>query len=144
MVKYVYGWFMFEQGTVKKVKKNIAYVEIKRTAKCDGCKACAFGNSLSIVLPSLMETACGPGDSVVLKMPEGSFAGASLLLFLLPLALFFAGLLSGIALGELYMLLFAFTFAGAGVCLSIVADRLLRFNPKYLPVVTDRILTNEK
>ena len=131
---------MTELGTVIKVKKGLAYVEIKRTAKCDGCKACAFGNNMSVVLPSLVERECAAGDTVVLKMPESSFAGASLILFLLPLALFFVGLLSGFMLGPYFMLLFGIIFLALGVALAVLFDRLLRRNPKYMPVVTEKIL----
>ncbi|MCL2797449.1 MAG: SoxR reducing system RseC family protein [Firmicutes bacterium] len=130
---------MTELGVVQKVKKSLAYVEIKRTSKCEGCKACAFGDNMAIVLPSLMECPCAPGDTVVLKMPEQSFAGASLVLFLLPLALFFVGLFSGLALGPYFMLLFAVVFLAIGIGFSVLIDRALRKNPKYVPVVTDRI-----
>ena len=131
---------MYEQGIVKKIKNCLAYVEIQKKPQCNGCRICMFGDETSIVLPSFMETECKIGDTVVLKMPEHPITGASLLLFLLPLALFFAGLLTGFPLGEWFMLFFGLVFAAAGVCISFVVDWLLRFNPKYIPVVTDKIL----
>jgi positive regulator of sigma E activity len=130
---------MLEQGIVKKVKHNLAFVEIRRLEKCDGCKLCAFGGNKSVVWPSIMKTECRPGDSVILEMPQKTMAGSSVLLFLLPLALFSLGLVAGMFLSELFMVLFGFIFALSGAVISFCAERAVRLNPKYAPVVVGRL-----
>jgi sigma-E factor negative regulatory protein RseC len=132
---------MIEEGVVEKVKNNLAFVRIEKSAKCEGCKACAFGGKRQLTLPCVTEVPCAANDRVLLRMPEGSFAGASLLLFLVPLVCLLIGFMIGAALGELYMLLIGFGLAIIGAGVSVLVDRARRHNPKYVPVVFEKILS---
>ena len=136
---------MLEKCTVQRIKGNHAYIELIRTPKCDGCKACAFHGKDKIVLPAIKDCECAAGDTVIVEMPEKQFVFAPLLLFGLPLVCFLIGLMAGrFAGGELLMVLLGFAFAALGYLIAVFADKTLKNNRKYMPIVVERIYFDVK
>ncbi len=136
---------MLEKCTVTRVKGNHAYIELIRHPKCDGCKACAFHGNDKIILPAIKDCECEAGDTVVVQMPEKQFPAASLLLFGIPLVCFLIGLIVGrFASGELLMVGLGFAFAALGYVISALADKAIKNNRTYTPVVVERIYFDVK
>ena len=136
---------MLEKCTVKRVKGNHAYIELVRNPKCDGCKACAFHDRDLIVLPAIKDCECEAGDTVIVEMPAKQYALAPLLLFGVPLAFFLIGLIVGrFAGGELTMVGFGFAFAALGYLIAVLADKTVKNNRKYMPVVVEKIYFDVK
>ncbi len=136
---------MFEKCTVTRVKGKHAYIELIRNPKCDGCKACAFHGGDKIILPAIKDCECEAGDTVVVRMPEKQFPAASLLLFGIPLVCFLIGIVAGRFVGgELIMAVMGFAFAALGYIISVLADRAIKNNRAYTPVVVERIYFDVK
>lgn len=136
---------MLEKCRVNRVKGNHAYIELVRNPKCDGCKACAFYGQDKIVLPAIKGCECEAGDTVVVEMPEKQYILAPLLLFGFPLICFLIGLLIGTAVGgELIMVLFGFAFAALGYSVAVLVDKTIKNNPKFMPIVVERIYFDVK
>jgi positive regulator of sigma E activity len=85
---------MTQNGVVTKLlDKDRAEVAVERgTAcggNCGGCEACVYANRLVVPADNLVYAK--PGDRVVLESRTSSIMGATALIYLLPLAFFFAG-----------------------------------------------------
>lgn len=126
---------MTEVCTVKKVKRDIAYVEIKRTEKCAGCNCCAFNNKNALVVPAKCDKKVSPGQSVIVEMPTRDVGAVNLLIYAIPLALILVGALIGLV-GEWWLQL---TLAAAGLVLGLLCawliDGAYRKKQGVLPVV---------
>ena len=89
---------MKQNGTVTKLlDRGRALVAVERTTACGGhcggCEACVFDSRLLIEAEN---TICArPGEQVVLESETKRVLGAAALVYLLPVALFFAGYAAG-------------------------------------------------
>ncbi|MCI8412774.1 MAG: SoxR reducing system RseC family protein [Clostridia bacterium] len=132
-----------ETCTVQKRKRNLYYIRLTKNAKCEGCKACAFGKKNALIVPALSEIDCAAGDSVAVSMPEKRVKASYVYLYLLPLACMFIGLMIPYGHGESYM----FLGAMAGIAVSVPAvyliERMFRRRKKYLPVIVRKISQKE-
>ena len=93
---------MTQNGVVTKLlDRGRAEVAVERgTAcggKCDGCETCIYASRL--VVNAENGVFAEPGDRVVLESETKSIMGAALLIYMLPVALLFAGYGAGAALG---------------------------------------------
>lgn len=93
---------MTQNGVVTKLLDGgMAEVAVERgTAcggRCDNCEACVYANRL--VVSAENRIYAGPGDRVVLESETKHIMGAAALVYLLPVALFFAGYAIGAAAG---------------------------------------------
>ena len=80
--------FTVDVGIVKKQKNGVYFVEIAKSDKCNGCKACAFGKNEKIVLKANSEVECAVGDKVAIKICHNKNATlAYFTMFCIPLAL---------------------------------------------------------
>ena len=94
---------MTQNGIVTKLlDKGRAEVAVERGTACgghcDGCETCIYASKLLISAENTVYAQ--PGDRVVLESGTKSIMGAALLVYMLPVALFFAGY-AGAALGGL-------------------------------------------
>jgi len=93
---------MTQSGTVTKLlDKGRAMVAVERSTACGGhcggCEACVFDTRLTVEAEN---TICArPGERVVLESETKRVLGAALLVYMLPVALFFVGLGIGAGLG---------------------------------------------
>lgn len=88
---------MTEQGKVIKIEKNEAVVRVQRKSACASCGMCAMkpkDSHIDVRVENALEAK--EGDLVQIKLESGSVAKISLLVYILPLALAVAGMLTGI------------------------------------------------
>lgn len=78
---------------------------------CDGCETCLYASRL--VVSAQNEIYAQPGDRVVLESGTKSIMGAALLVYMLPLALFFAGYAAGACCGLSQGLCVVLSLSGA-------------------------------
>ena len=124
-----------ECGEVYAYKKNVYYVKLTKSAKCEGCKACGFGRKNHVILPARSQVDCNVGDTVFVAMPERDIKGSYVYLYLIPLLLMFVGLLIPYAHGELWMLCGGGIGLAAGIVAIYLFERLFRKREKYLPTI---------
>jgi positive regulator of sigma E activity len=122
---------MDQTGEVIEVNDGILTVRFLRPADCERCRACSGRtHQAQVRIPGKAEV----GDRVVVRLPDGQVAKASLLAYALPLGGLFAGLIVGWVLGGDIPALIG---AAVGLCLSFLAlgvnDRRLRGNDKWQP-----------
>lgn len=124
-----------ERCVVHARKGGLYYVKITKNAKCDGCKACAFGRKNYVVTPAVGEDGYAVGDTVDIRMPQKNVKAPYVYLYLLPLLCLFIGLMIPYGHGELYM----FIGGAIGLACSIPAvyaiEIAFRRRKKYLPVI---------
>lgn len=107
---------MTQNGTVTKLLGNgRAAVAVERSTacggNCGGCEACVFDSRLFVEAEN---TICAqPGERVVLESETKRVMGAVLLVYMLPVALFFLGLGAGAALSLTQGLCAVTSLAGA-------------------------------
>ncbi len=134
---------MTECGVVKKVKRGIAFVEIERNEKCDGCKMCAFGNRSKITMPSVCEIAVEEGQTVSMEMPDRPIGAVALSIYAVPLLTTVLFALIGLA-GTWQLQI---SLAAAGLVLGLAAvvpiERLYRRKSGALPKVISVIVADE-
>ena len=88
---------MTEQGKVIKIEKNEAVVRVQRKSACASCGMCAMkpkDSHIDVRVENALDAK--EGDLVQIKLESGSVAKISLLVYILPLALAVAGMLTGI------------------------------------------------
>ncbi len=135
---------MLEQCTVKKVKKSVAYIELNRSEKCEGCKICSFNRKKTITVPALCDYRVAAGDTVTVEMPTKSVGAASLLIYALPILLMAIGAVIGLA-GSVWL---QAGLCGAGLALGLIAafviDRIYRRKRGVLPRVVSVAENNQE
>lgn len=93
---------MTQNGVVTKLlDKGRAEVSVERGTACgghcDGCETCVYATRLLIHAENAVYAA--PGDRVILESESRSIMGAALLVYMLPVILFFAGYAVGALCG---------------------------------------------
>lgn len=93
---------MKQNGVVTKLlDKGRAEVSVERGTACgghcDGCETCVYASRLLVKAENTVYA--GPGDRVILESEAKSIMGAALLVYMLPILLFFAGYAIGAACG---------------------------------------------
>ena len=93
---------MTQNGVVTKLlDKGRAEVAVKRGTACgghcDGCETCIYASTLLISAENTVYAK--PGDRVVLESGTGTVLGAAMIVYMLPLAMLFAGYAAAAACG---------------------------------------------
>lgn len=93
---------MTQNGVVTKILADgRAEVAVERGTACgghcDGCETCIYATTLRI--PAENTVYATPGDRVVLESGTRSIMGAAMLIYMLPLVLFFSGYAVGALAG---------------------------------------------
>ncbi len=122
---------MDQTGEVIEVNDGILTVRFLRPADCERCRACSGRmHQAQVMIPGKAEV----GDRVVVRLPDGQVARASLLAYALPLGGLLAGLIVGWVLGGDVPALIG---AAVGLCLSFLVlslgDRHRRGDNKWQP-----------
>lgn len=111
--------------------------EVTRSEACQSCRACNFGQ-LERVYIDIGALNCAEGDSVYIEIEEGSVSQMALVVYGIPAALFFVGLLLGAAVTDRDFL--QALCAIAGLCAGLLAvkgiERIMRRSGRYTPHVT--------
>lgn len=122
---------MTQNGVVTRlVDHGKAMVAVERgTAcggNCGGCEACVFDSRLLIQAEN--PVFAKPGDRVILESGTGGIIGAALLVYMLPVLLFFVGYAVGAAFSLTQGLCVLTSLAGlcAGAALAVLIGRRKR------------------
>lgn len=128
---------MTQKGIVTKSEKGFLTIQFKRGSACENCKGCSGQNTcLSIKLKGEAQV----GDQVLVSMPEGQVAKASLIAYGIPLAGLMAGLLIGNSSGsEARALVFALVGLLAGGAVIFLLDKKIKKNTKWAPQIIEVI-----
>lgn len=117
---------MTQSGVVTKLLENgRAEVSVERGTACgghcDGCETCIYDTTLRI--PAINAVHAAVGDRVILESGTGSVMGAAILVYLVPILLFFAGYAAGAAAsltqGRCILTSLAGLLIGAGVAVGL-------------------------
>ena len=81
-------------GEIKEIRGGKMTVEFCNHESCENCHGCEGGQSTAVLE---MEASGNVGDFAEVEMPTGNIVKASILVYILPLL----GFLAGIALGEI-------------------------------------------
>jgi len=120
-----------ENGKViKRISSNVVEIEIKESPSCAKCGMCIFKPDGRITLKAIDKTGVEIGNIVEVNIPESRVLLSSLLIFILPIIVFFSGyMIKGVILASILLFIYlAFLF---------FYDR----RSKLLPNIT-RVLSN--
>lgn len=124
---------MNEVAKVVKVKGKRAFVCIEKTAKCEGCNICSFNRNKQLVVPVQNELGAAVGDNVELIMPDRAPLIASAVLYVIPLAFMFIGVIIGTFINVYAQIGMAFGFLAIGFIPSYFIDKYYAKKRGYSP-----------
>lgn len=93
-----------EQGTIIRINNNIAFISIEKGAECDSCGSKALckpgeGEDKSMIVEALNPIEAHVGERVVFTVGAATVLRAGMMLYLVPLLSFIAGVVVGQVLG---------------------------------------------
>lgn len=129
---------MTEQGKVIKIEKNEAVVRVQRKSACAFCGMCAMkpkDSHIDVRVENALDAK--EGDLVQIKLESGSVAKISLLVYILPLALAVAGMLTGIfcRLPDWANLVLFAGLLAVGFIIVFLLDKKIAKSKKLQPVL---------
>ena len=129
---------MTEQGKVIKIEKNEAVVRVQRKSACASCAMCAMkpkDSHIDVRVENALDAK--EGDLVQIKLESGSVAKISLLVYILPLALAVAGMLTGIfcRLPDWANLVLFAGLLAVGFIIVFLLDKKIAKSKKLQPVL---------
>ena len=132
------------EGTVVSLNSGNAVIQFKRSSMCAHCGACevAGRDSMRVELPNRL--GAGVGDSVRVSMSGKSLVSASVLAYVIPLALFLAGVLIGVQFSELAGIVLGILFCGVSFFVLRAVERKIGPTKRYEPVMTEIIERKEE
>ncbi len=87
---------MIEEGIVKEVRQDRAFVEIIRSSACKKCGACQIDPEEKVVIAHAINAAgAKAGDRVEVELNFDAVMRASLIVYIIPLIMFFIGSIIG-------------------------------------------------
>lgn len=93
---------MVEKGHIVDIKDGIAKIELIRNNMCGKCHMCEIGSNNRMIIETEADNNDKIGDTVSLEMKETSMLKASLIMYGIPLLFFFAGVLLGYIISEIF------------------------------------------
>ena len=129
---------MTEQGKVIKIEKIEAVVRVQRKSACASCGMCAMkpkDSHIDVRVENALDAK--EGDLVQIKLESGSVAKISLLVYILPLALAVAGMLTGIfcRLPDWANLVLFAGLLAVGFIIVFLLDKKIAKSKKLQPVL---------
>lgn len=122
---------MTQNGVVTKLLGNgRAEVAVERGTACgghcDGCETCIYASTLRIAAEN--DVYARPGDRVILESGTGGVIGAAMLVYLVPVLMFFVGYAVGAAagLGQGMCVVTSLAGAAAGGAVAVLIGRRRR------------------
>ena len=120
---------MTQNGVVTKLLDNgRAEVAVERGTACGGncsggCEACVYASRIIIQAENAIYAA--PGDRVTLESRTSSIMGATMLVYMLPLAFFFVALIAAVAadLSQGLCALASLAGAAVGTAVAVLVGR---------------------
>lgn len=135
-----------EDAYVAEVADGKVWIERSRTSSCSGCaQACPSSLASDLLgekqlrLSIRSELPLSPGDKIVIGIAEDALAKGSFLIYLLPLAGFFAGALLGKFLAGSDLISALAGLFGLGLCFGGLKLVRLFEREGYQPVILRKI-----
>jgi sigma-E factor negative regulatory protein RseC len=140
------------EALVVKIEHAVAYVQAERKSSCSGCSESSCGTSVlanffgqkAPLYRASNEVGAKVGDRVVVGMNESALFKGTLLLYLFPLLLLFAGAVVGSALADAPDVKDGYSVAGAfiGLLAGFIGLKLLSakmgLGRQFQPVILSR------
>jgi positive regulator of sigma E activity len=126
---------MKEEGTVVRVDKNSASIEIKPHEECTKCCSCGAHRPRQVTVSGEKAKKLKAGDRVMVEIDSSAMMRLYLVLYAVPLGVFVIAALLLFSLSGSPLL----SFSGAIVCTAgsyFAAGRLIRTDPAFSPEVT--------
>lgn len=112
---------MIEYGEVMEIKDDIALVRFQRTAACEKCGACGLqSNQYKIDVEMPNDLGAAVGDFVSVRIKEKKAMKATVIAYVFPLMMLFAGIFAGWLLSSV-LGVFSDTEVTMAVCAVIFA-----------------------
>lgn len=134
---------MTQEALVQNVYQNgTAKILINRQTACghdcSKCAGCTFAESQKLLVDAVNQAGAKPGDLVLVETETKSVLGAAVLLYLVPIILFFVGYGICSAVGLSYVLSCVMGGVGfaIGLIVAILSSRILKKNRKLESVIT--------
>ncbi|MEG1646554.1 MAG: SoxR reducing system RseC family protein [Clostridia bacterium] len=139
---------MNEVGKVIKTKKKMAVVEFERKSACDNCHMCAFRKEDMVVKCTVANTVnAKEGEFVNVQMGSGFVLTAASIVYIIPLLLVGIGLAITFKFAWWIQLISVFVMLGVGVCITVIADRIVKkkagFSPQIVAIVDTKVEDNQ-
>lgn len=142
------------EAVVVKIEHAVAYVQAERKSSCSGCSESSCGTSVLAkffgqkmpLYRASNEVGAKVGDRVVVGMNESALFKGTLLLYLFPLLLLFAGAVAGSALAvaadvkDGYSVAGAFIGLGAGFLGLKFLSSKMGLGRQFQPVILSRMV----
>lgn len=125
---------MAEKGKVIALKDNgkTAVISFMRTEACANCKQCMAGFQESeMILEVPNNRGAQTGNIVYIEIPENGFFTASLIMYVIPLALMLLGFFGGAYLAPLLGVSKDLLAFGLGVAMLALSFFIIRANENY-------------
>jgi len=138
-----------EEGIVTEIREDYAYVEVQRSAACEGCDArCSISDSggQRMQVRALNEAGAYPDDRVKLAISERSFLRGSFLIYILPVLFLVIGAVLGERYGQAVLgladaqaaaALVAVAFLALGLVVVAIGSMRLSRREEYIPRVVE-------
>ena len=130
---------------IRIVSDNRAEVKVHRASacasahNCGSCDHCSFMEHAPEVIVEA-ENICGAraGDTVTVESATAKVLGAAVLVYIVPIVLFFAGYFGGVALNKTESMAILWGGAGfaMGLLLAILFDRYRKHRPTQFRIVS--------
>lgn len=132
---------MTQKGTVVLKENGILTIQFKRGSACENCKGCSGQNTC---LNIKMKGEADVGDDVVVSMPDGQVAKASLIAYGIPLVGLMLGLIIASAAGGGDLVTIGSGLVGllAASAITYAADKKIKKNKQWSPELIEVIKSN--
>ena len=133
---------MLQNGIVKKIKDNMAEVEIQRSSACgESCASCGLCPGQTAVVTASNDIHATVGDRVTIDMADKKVLGAAFLVYIVPLIALIAGYFIGYAAfkSELPSVGIGFLLMAVTFGIIILCDKKLkkRYTPRIVSIVNN-------
>ncbi len=133
---------MLDQGKVFRVEGKRAWIEFAIAGACSQCGACARDAAGKMVNEADNRIGARPGDTVEVEISPAALTLFPLLVFGLPIVLFFIGLSAGSLISETAAIAAGLLFLAGGIAIARLADSYVAGGKGFRSVIV-RIIKGE-
>ncbi|SES73254.1 positive regulator of sigma(E), RseC/MucC [Natronincola peptidivorans] len=145
---------MRQCGVVTETNNKTAKVIIQRHSSCGSCNACKMGQeNMKIEIDAINEINAKVGQRVEVDMEGRNVLTAAFIIYVIPLAALIVGILVSSAIlpnigiennTEIYIALIGFVFMALSFIGIRKRENRLRENKKFVPIITEIAVNQEK
>ena len=124
-------------GTVVSLNNGNAVIQFRRGTMCDHCGACEASGRDMMKIELQNRLGAKAGDLVRVSMSGRSLVTASVLAYVIPLALFLAGVLIGVQFSELTGIFLGILFCAVSFFVLRAVEKKVGRTDRFEPVMTE-------